>query len=86
MKCIITLILGIVLGWYLCVQFNHFKKTVRHKVDRIISETVNEGIHNVSSSVDNAGNRIVDDSFNSVQKVKIEIDTNKVIELSELGN
>ena len=85
MKYIIVFILGILLGWYLCVKVNHIKRTVQHKINQVISETIDEGVGNVSSSLDNAGNRIVDDSFKSVRGKKIVIDTNKVIELSELG-
>lgn len=93
MKYIITLVLGIILGWYLCSHFNKFKHSVEKKreaivssvVTSVVSEMANGSLESVGKGVDQFGKKMIDDSFENVGNARIKIDTNKVIELSELG-
>jgi hypothetical protein len=93
MKYIITLVLGVILGWYLCSHFNKLKHSVEKKreaivssvVTSVVSEMANGSLESVGKGVDKFGKKMLDDSFENVRNARIKIDTNKVIELSELG-
>lgn len=93
MKYIITLVLGILLGWYLCQHVGTFKRSIQKKghefvssvVSDVVGSVVEESVSSVSESVNGIGNKVIDDSFENIGNLNMRIDTNKVIELSELG-